>query len=84
MYKQVNILRNLDRELHVYRCFENIDTGQYFVQSKDTFVMPIEKHLVEQSQIQLFDLFLDDDIEQRCEGFDCLKKAIESFDSDFD
>ena len=82
-YEQINVYKRKCNLLCVYRCFKSLTNNKFYVQSMDTFYEPIDKEQIRNSELQLFDLFLDDDIVDRCESFDCLKSAIIAFDNDF-
>jgi hypothetical protein len=84
LYEQINVFKKNNDQLYVYRCFKSLSQSKFYVQSQDVFYKPIDRAQIVNSQLQLFDLFFDDDIEQRCLGFDSLEAAISAFDEDFD
>lgn len=83
LYEQINVYKRNSKMLCIYRCFKSLSNNKFYVQSMDSFYAPIDKEQIRNSELQLFDLFLDDNIVNRCESFDDLKSAIVAFDSDF-
>ena len=83
LYDQISAHKRNGDLLCVYRFFKSLSNNKFYVQSMSAFYEPIDKEQVRNAESQLFDLFLDDDIVDRCEPYDCLKSAIIAFDSDF-
>ncbi len=83
LYEQINVYKRNSNTLCIYRCFKSLSNNKFYAQSMDTYYEPIDKEQVRNSELQLLDLFLDDDIIERCESFDSLKSAIVAFDNEF-
>lgn len=81
LYKQIDVWRVAGNAVKAYRCFQSLDAKKYYVQSCD-YIYETDKN---QSALfsQKVELFLEEDVAKRCEGFSTLEEAISQFDVDF-
>jgi hypothetical protein len=84
MYRSFSVWRRSKEGVYRYRMFENLETGQFSVQSRDFFgesSVP-QKWILDLEQLFL-ELLIEDAPEQRCGGgADSIKTAINQYDSD--
>lgn len=66
-----------------YRCFENMDTGKFCVQSADFYHSPIKAEQLIQSEKQFLELMIDESPFTRSGSFDSVAEAIAHHDSEF-
>lgn len=79
-YRQFNIwVREDDRCACCYRIFESIEDSHFAVQSADYFTLPIDKKMLLQSQIQMVELFIEQEILVREKFFPTINEAIKNF-----
>lgn len=84
MYNQMNIWNRIsESEAVCYRIFKKMGHDIYFVQSKDFFKIPIDKTQLVNSEKQLIELFIEEDLSDRENGFNSIEAAISEFDKDF-
>jgi hypothetical protein len=67
----------------LYRCFKNMVTGRFAVQSADFFKLPIDANQLRNSEMQFVELFIDAAPSERCDWFDTAEEAIAAHDCDF-
>jgi hypothetical protein len=75
--------RNSDNRLSRYRCFRNLKTGRFSVQSCDIYpesVTPDKKSFFEKNYLELLS---ESSPEERSGSFASLAEAIEAHDNDF-
>ena len=58
-YREIKIWRRVgDEQAIKYICFQSLLTGKYCVQSADSFYLPIGNDQVQQSELQVVELFI--------------------------
>jgi hypothetical protein len=84
LYKRFEVFRLIDGGAKVYNCFHDIDTNMYFVQSADFYRngddFDSKRRFFDR---QLVELFSEEEISERSEGFVSIKEAILGFDKEF-
>lgn len=83
MYKLHNIFDRQEDIVTIYRCFEDLISKKFYVQSKDSFYTPIDIDQLNSSNMHLIELFVDQEPRNRDKGYDNLQAAIENFEKDF-
>lgn len=83
-FELINIFEKTRESLVIYRCFKTLNKLEFYVQSADFFYYPLDLEAVHNSQIQLIELFYDEDIEKREKPFPTLEEAIENFKAEFE
>ena len=77
MYRSIPIWRRLSEDKAVrYSCFEDLETGEFCVQSADFFALPIEANMLAYADVQFVELFIEEDPRERCEWFVSIEDAI--------
>jgi hypothetical protein len=83
-YQDIRVWQRLsERSCVRYSCFKDLSTGKYGVQSADFYRLPVDEQLRRQHDIQFFELFMEEDPQERCAWFDSLEAAIEAHDEQF-
>ncbi len=84
-FREIMIWRHAgdDRAIK-YTCFQSLLTQKYCVQSADSFYLPVGKDQVQQSELQMIELFIEVSPHERCEWFDSLEEAITQHNIFFD
>lgn len=65
------------------RCFENLSTGYFSVQSADFYHIPLDPKQVVHLDRQYLELLAEQPPEERAGGFASLQAAVEAHDKDF-
>jgi hypothetical protein len=66
-----------------YRCFENLATGRFCVQSKDFYRLPVSAVVKSQLDLQFFELLLEKRPDVRSGTFDSIEEAIRAHEETF-
>jgi|EndMetStandDraft_4_1072995.scaffolds.fasta_scaffold28477_2 hypothetical protein len=84
LYTELRIWRRRDAETAVlYRCWEDLKTGRFAVQSADFFKRPIDASQLQGSDVQFAELFIEVSPGERCLWFDSVEEAITAHHSEF-
>ena len=84
LYIQVNVWKTVSStEVHIYRVFKRLSDEQYAVQSMDSIRLPLNGKDIQYQNSNLYELFMEMDIEERGDFHETIEKAIETFDADF-
>lgn len=83
MFKLINIFKRENNVLKVYRCFQSVENNCFFVQSMDFFHEPLDVQSINNSNLQLLELFMDECPTNRIESFPTIEDAIKHFDEEF-
>jgi hypothetical protein len=67
-----------------YRCFEDITTGRFCVQSADFYKSPVTIDRVSQLEMQFIELLLEESPFLRSGSFDTVEEAIAEHDKSFE
>ena len=77
MYLALDVWDRMDDAHAVrFRCFQNLRTGKFSVQSSDFYSLPIDKSRADILEYQHAELFIQSPPEERGGGFDTLGAAI--------
>jgi hypothetical protein len=76
--------RNSNKTLRQYRCFRNLKTGRFSVQSCDFYPESITPDKDSFFEKNFLELLLESSPEERSGGFASLAEAIEAHDRDFE
>jgi len=81
-FRSIDVWRRVSASsVYRYRCFKNIETCEYCVQSRDVYSNPIQKGHMEMLERNFVDLMVEEDPDVRSGSFGSLEAAIEAFDS---
>ena len=84
LYEAISVWRRISAtELVRYRCFKNLATAQYSVQSADFYRWPIDPIQSDDLEKQYLELLTEQAPDERIESFQSLAMAIEAHDREF-
>jgi hypothetical protein len=84
LYEAINVWRRkAELGLMCYRCFRNLRSNKYVVQSSDSYSWPIDKARANFFEGQYLDLLRAEDPDTRSPSFDSLEEAIRAHDLQF-
>lgn len=75
--------KTIDGRLVKYRCFKDISTNLYAVQSSDYFDSDSEQKQLSESEQQAIELFIEESPETRCTWHNSLTEAIKEHEKIF-
>jgi hypothetical protein len=83
LYEAIDVWRKLSpTEFVCYRCFRNILTNRYVVQSADFFTLPLDTKQMANLSKQYLELLTEQAPDERSESFDSLIEAIKAHEAD--
>jgi hypothetical protein len=71
------------KELLRYRCFKNLETNRYSVQSADFYGLPLDTAQAKNLEKQCCELFAEQLPDERAASFASIDEAIAAHDRDF-
>jgi hypothetical protein len=84
MFRSFDIWKTIDQEQMVrYRCFEDLESGKFCVQSADFFRLPIGMERLALLEKQFLELLIEESPFSRSGVFDSIQEAIANHDSEF-
>jgi hypothetical protein len=84
LYKAIDVWKRVDATSAVrYRCFENLASGTFSVQSADWYWLPFKEPRLVSGDGQLIELLIEQAPDERSESFDTIEAAIFAFEEDF-
>jgi hypothetical protein len=84
LYEAIDVWeKGPDKQLILYRCFKNLSSGKYCVQSADFYQGPFQNVTLGLDRRYL-ELLMEDLPEARSGAFDTLQAAIEAHRKDFE
>lgn len=84
MFREISVWKRVDDVVAArYRCFQDIETGEYAVQSVDFCRLPIDEKQLAYFDRQFVELLIESSPLARCEWFGTVEKAISRHDADF-
>ena len=84
LYEALDVWKRVSRTRIVrYRCFRELSSGLYSVQSADFYRIPWDAKQVAHLERQYLELLAEQAPDERTSGFDSLEAAIEAHDRDF-
>jgi len=85
MYEAFDIWKRVsDKQLIRYRCFRNLETNRYAVQSSDRYSLPIDSKRVTFLEHQFLELLAESSPDERAATFESLSDAIVAHQRQFD
>lgn len=82
LYREILVwTRPRSGEAVCYRCFENLDTGHFHVQSAD--FMRVNDKDIQEPDRQFLELFVESEPSERSPGYATLREAILAHDNYF-
>jgi hypothetical protein len=75
--------RESSARLARYRCFRDLSSGRYSVQSVDFYTLSLDSKRIEELERQHMELLAEQAPDERGGAFDTLEAAIEAHDKDF-
>ncbi len=73
-----------ETELVRYRCFKNLATNRFSIQSADFYRLPLDSMQVSNLEKQFVELLLEQAPDARGDSFTSLTEAIEAHNREFD
>jgi hypothetical protein len=84
LYEAINVWKRIsDTESVCYRCFKNIVTHRYCVQSADFYTLPLDPKQLASLELQHLELLMEQDPIERAGSFDSLVEAIKAHEAEF-
>jgi len=84
LYQAFDVWKKVSKTRVVrYRCFRNLTSGRFSVQSADFYGVPLDSKQSANLERQHAELFMEQDPEERAGSFDSLEAAIEAHDKAF-
>lgn len=84
MYVSINVMKRASDHVVVYRCFQRLSDGAYFVQSADRVWLPVQLEKLQSLETQFWELLIEDEPETRSSPALTLQDAIRAFDACFE
>ena len=85
MYQALDIWKRVsDKQLVRYRCFRNLETNKYVVQSSDWYSLPLDGKRVTFLEFQFLELLAESSPDERAPAFESLSDAIMAHEQRFD
>jgi len=85
MYQELSVWKRINqRKLVRYRCFMNLTTKKFTVQSADSYYLPIDQKTMRSHDSQFIELLCESDPFERSDSFDSLAEAIAAHDRNFE
>jgi hypothetical protein len=84
LYQSVDVWKRISKTRAVrYRCFRDLSSGRFSVQSADFYGIPLDPKQAADLEKQYVELFAEQDPDERAGSFDSLEAAVEAHDKDF-
>ena len=84
LYQAFDVWKRISKTRAVrYRCFRDLSSGRFSVQSADFYGVPLDPKRVVDLDKQYVELFAEQDPDERGGRFDSVEAAIEAHDKDF-
>jgi hypothetical protein len=84
LYEAIDVWRRMsDARIARYRCFKNVSSGRYSVQSTDFYQMPFDPKQAANLDRQCAELIAEQAPDERSGSFESIEAAIEAHDRDF-
>jgi hypothetical protein len=84
LFEAIDVWKRVsENELIRYRCFKNLQTRKYSVQSSDFYRFPLDLNRSSFLEKQYLELLASDAPDERNAGFETLSEAIEAHDREF-
>ena len=76
-YRQIDVWKKIDSSCVIrFRCFENLSTKLFCVQSSDYFHIPIDDKQLSYSDKQFLELLIEESPDTRSNSFSTVEEAI--------
>jgi len=83
-YEAIDVWKRVSgKELLRYRCFRNLETNRYCVQSADFYSFPLDTAQARNLEKQCYELFAERLPDERATSFASIDEAISAHDRDF-
>jgi hypothetical protein len=84
IYREISVWRRIDDKRAVrFRCFEELESHLFCVQSADFYSMPLNADVAADSDRQFLELFMEEEPAERSGGFASIGEAIAAHEKDF-
>ncbi len=84
LFEAIDVWRRIsETRLVRYRCFRELSSGRYSVQSADFYRVPLDSELAIESDKQYIELLAEQAPAERSHLFDSLEAAIKAHDDEF-
>jgi hypothetical protein len=85
LYEAINVWKRISAvEVVCYRCFKDLETNLYSVQSADFYRLPLNQAQTANLERQYVELLAEQSPDERDTGFASLKEAIAAHNRDFE
>ncbi|HLJ29063.1 MAG TPA: hypothetical protein VKY85_20300 [Candidatus Angelobacter sp.] len=84
LYEAIDVWKRVStRELVRYRCFRNLATNRYSVQSADFYRLPLDPTQAGNIEKQFYELLAEQTPDERADSFQSLEEAIAAHEREF-
>jgi hypothetical protein len=84
MYREISVWRRVNDKTAIrFRCFEELNTHRFCVQSADFYSIPWTADVAAHSDRQFLELFMEEDPVERSGGFASVEEAIAAHEKTF-
>lgn len=84
LYEAIDIWKRVSAsDLVRYRCFRNLVTKRYSVQSADFYRLPLDSTQTVNLEKQFYELFAEQAPDERAESFESVEEAIAAHEREF-
>jgi len=84
LYQAIDVWKRVSaRELVRYRCFRNLATNRYSVQSADFYRLPLDQTQVGNLEKQFYELLAEQAPDERAGSFESAEEAIAAHEREF-
>ena len=83
-WKSYDVWRRTENQAIRYRCFQNVRTGLFSVQSADFYQLPLNHENICRHDNQFIEYFLEEAPDDRSGSFNSLEEAIQAHDDEFE
>lgn len=84
LYEAIDVWKRVStKELVRYRCFRNLTTNQYSLQSADFYRLPLDASQAGNLEKQFFELLAEQVPDERAGSFQSVEEAIAAHEQEF-
>lgn len=84
LYQAIDVWKRVSEKGFLrYRCFKNLETNRYSVQSADFYILPLDTAQTENLEKQCYELFAEQLPDERTASFVSVDEAVAAHDRDF-
>jgi hypothetical protein len=84
MYREISVWKRIgDKRAVRFRCFEELQSHLFCVQSADFYSLPLNADVAAHSDRQFLELFMEEEPAARSGGFATVEEAIAAHEKEF-